>query len=103
MPPSVIPAVEQAITYAATDNNAKHAVEQKVINLFGVDGRMGCCATPARKPPGKQEGDDIHQAVPTNFEGSDPKNDGIYLGENQHEYLRCRKLSCIISNHEQPT
>jgi hypothetical protein len=91
----LIPAVDNRIANTAADNYAEHAVEKKIINLLGVNRRISALAATFCQPPGEQEGHDVHQAVPANFEWSERKYDRIDLGVYQHEILSVIELRYV--------
>src|SRR6056300_1463255 len=72
--------VDERIAEAPPNNDAQHAVENQVIDLLAGHRRIGAAAPAPGQPPGKQEANDIHQAVPAYFQKSDREDNGIDFG-----------------------
>ena len=86
-------AKRQAVTNPTTNDDTQHAVEKQVVNLFGIDGRMRCRASPAREPPGEKESEDVHEPIPAHSDGSNGKNNRVEAWVYEHESLLISKRS----------
>ncbi|GBF30812.1 hypothetical protein MnTg04_00762 [bacterium MnTg04] len=70
-------AVEQHVTEAAAENDPHGAIENQVIDLYRRPAGVRPPGPPPRQPPGSRERQQIHQAVPANFEWTQGQGDGI--------------------------
>ena len=76
--------VEQDLSEPAAEDDAEHAVEEQVVELFDAD---RCGLHPDALPPQPdelQEGEQVHQTVPVHRDGPDGKSDRVELRVDQH-------------------
>src|SRR5210317_1811417 len=79
------PTVEKAVAQAPADNDADHAVENQVVDLFRGNHRPGLLRAPRGQQPGSKKTDDVHQPVPANRERTYRKDNRVDFRVGQHE------------------
>ncbi|MNN45897.1 hypothetical protein D3C81_1602520 [compost metagenome] len=87
--------IEQHITQAPTDNNAHGHPEDHVGEFFLGPGRVEIVQAAGGQEPGAADANQVHQAVPVNFQRADGQCHRIDLRVRQHDdsFVRARNSS----------
>src|SRR4029079_3856014 len=88
--------VEDHVAQASAQDDADHGVKEQVVELNPGDRRQTLCDTPSPQPPGADEPDQIHEAIPAHGEGSELEDDRINLRVGQHRDRRLARKALRV-------
>ena len=56
----VVPPVDEGIANPTADDDAEHPIEDQIVDLVRLEGRMSRLAAPLRQPPRDKKSNDVH-------------------------------------------
>ena len=98
--PSVRPSSARASIQATTEHNAKGAIKQQVVNgLIGPAGLRQLFGMQAAEQDKEYKGQEVHQPVPVNRQGTNADGHRIELGVNQigHRVLQSSRQIAAVA------